>query len=91
MKKKRIAAAVALCMGSALLLAVAAIVYLPRTSWGSEKLRTTIEGALNKQFAGLVSIGRIELPVFTRATVHDVVITDSAGAPFLKVPLIRAH
>ncbi|MBC7843246.1 MAG: translocation/assembly module TamB domain-containing protein [Gemmatimonadaceae bacterium] len=70
---------------------MAAVLYLPRTTWGSEKIRSTIEGALNNQFAGRVSIGRIELPVFTRATVHDVTITDSAGKPFLKVPLIKAH
>ncbi len=29
--------------------------------------------------------------MFTRATVRDIVITDSAGAPFLKLPLIRGH
>lgn len=77
--------------GSALLLAVAAVVYLPRTTWGSEKIRAVIEDALNHQFAGRVSVGKIELPVFTRATVHDLVITDSAGAPFLKVPLVRGR
>ena len=77
--------------GSALLLAVAAVVFLPRTKWGSEKIRSAIENALNNQFAGRVSIGRIELPVFTRATVHDISITDSSGAPFLEIPLIRAR
>ena len=90
MKKTRIAAAVALCCGSALLLAVAAVVFLPRTAWGREKIRVAVQDALNKQFAGRVSVGRVELPVFTRATVHDVVITDSAGAPFLSAPLVRA-
>lgn len=64
--------------------------YLPRTAWGREKIRSAIENALNRQFAGRVSIGRVELPLFTRATVHDVVITDSAGAPFMKAPLVRA-
>ncbi len=77
-------------MGSALLLAVAAVVYLPRTEWGREKVRLFVEDALNNQFAGKVSVGSIDLPVFTRATVHDVVITDSAGAPFIKAPLVRA-
>jgi translocation and assembly module TamB len=67
------------------------VAYLPTTDWGNEKVRGAIEDALNKQFAGKVSIGKLDLPVFTRATLHDVVITDSAGAPFLKVPLLKAH
>lgn len=77
------------CVGSALLLAVAAVVYLPDTEWGREKIRAAVEGALNRQFAGKVTVGRIELPAFTRATVHDVVITDSAGVPFISAPLVR--
>ncbi len=67
------------------------MVYLPRTTWGSEKIRSIVENALNDQFAGRVRIGRIELPVFTRAIVHDISITDSAGAPFLKVPRVQAR
>ena len=91
MKKARIAKITAAFAGSALLLAVAAVVYLPTTDWGNEKVRGVIERALNKQFAGKVRIGKLELPAFSRATIHDVVITDSAGAPFLKVPLLKAH
>jgi translocation and assembly module TamB len=72
------------------LLAVAAVMYLPRTTWGREKIRGAVEDALNQQFAGRVSIGRIDLPAFTRATVHDVVITDSAGAPFIAAPSVQA-
>ena len=75
-------------MGSALLLAVIAIVNLPRTEWGRQKVRSVVLDALNTQFAGKVSIGAIDLPVFTRATVHDLVITDSAGAPFINAPLV---
>jgi translocation and assembly module TamB len=75
-------------MGSALLLAVAAVIHVPRTDWGREKVRAMVEDALRNQFAGKVSIGRIELPVFTRATIHDVIITDSAGAPFIKAPVV---
>ena len=75
-------------MGSAFVLAVLAVIYLPRTDWGREKVRSFVEDALNKQFAGKVHVGSIELPVFTRATVHDVVITDSSGAPFIKAPLV---
>ena len=81
---------VALCFGSALLLAVLAVIYLPRTDWGREKIRLFVEDALNHQFAGKVHVGSIDVPVFTRATVHDVVITDSAGAPFITAPLVRA-
>ncbi len=88
-KGRKIALAVSACFGSALLLAVAAIVYLPETAWGREKLRSAVEGALNNQFAGRVSVGRIDLPSWTTATAHDVVITDSAGAPFIAAPLVR--
>ncbi len=65
------------------------MVYLPRSAWGREKLRTAVQDALNNQFAGKVSVGRVELPSWTTATVHDVVITDSAGKPFVKAPLVR--
>ena len=68
---------------------MAAVAYLPETEWGQEKIRSVVEGALNRQFAGRVKVGRIELPAFTRATVHDVVITDSAGKPFINAPLVR--
>jgi translocation and assembly module TamB len=80
---------VALCLGSAFVLAVLAVLYLPRTEWGREKVRVAVENALNGQFAGKVHVGSIDLPVFTRATVHDVVITDSAGAPFIVAPLVQ--
>ena len=33
------------CVGSALLLAVAAVAYLPDSEWGREKIRTAVEGA----------------------------------------------
>ncbi len=88
-KRRKLALAVALCLGSSLLLAIAAVLYLPDTEWGREKIRSAVQRALNSQFAGRVSVGRIELPAFSRATVHDVVITDSAGAPFLTVPTVR--
>ena len=71
------------------MLAVLAVVYLPRTKWGREKVRAAVESALTGQFAGKVHVGSIDLPVFTRATVHDVVITDSAGAPFIVAPLVQ--
>ncbi len=91
MKPSKVAAAIALCVGSALLLAVAAVVYLPRTTWGREKVRSALTDALNGTFAGRVSIGRIDGPIFSGATIHDVVITDSAGAPFITAPVVRAR
>lgn len=73
-------------------LAAGALLYVvPRTEWGREKLRSTIVDALNGAFAGKVAIGAIEGPIVTGATIRDVVITDSAGAPFLRVPLLRAR
>lgn len=89
-RRNRIALAISLCLGSSLLLAVAAVLYLPDTEWGREKIRSVVEDALNNQFAGKVTVGRIELPAFSRATVHDVVISDSAGAPFITAPSVQA-
>jgi len=91
MKRGKVAKAIALCLGSAVLLTVAAVVYLPRTAWGREKIRGAIEDALNGTFAGRVSIGRIDGLIFSGATIHDIVITDSAGAPFINAPLVRAR
>ena len=73
-----------------MLLAVAAAAYLPRTEWGREKIRASVQDALNDQFAGRVSIGPIEGSVFGGATIRNVVITDSAGAPFINAPVVRA-
>jgi translocation and assembly module TamB len=87
---RKLAKAVALCLGSAVLLAVAAVAWLPNTAWGREKLRASIERALNAQFAGRVRIGRIDGPLWSGATVHSVVITDSSGAPFLTAEQVRA-
>lgn len=73
------------------LLAGGVLYLVPRTRWGREKLRTLVVNALNGTFAGRVSIGAIEGPIVTGATIRDIVITDSAGAPFLRVPLLRAR
>ena len=72
------------------LLAGAALYVVPRTQWGREKIRALVVDALNSTFAGRVAIGAIEGPLLTGATIRDVAITDSAGAPFLKVAQLRA-
>ncbi|MCU0625616.1 MAG: hypothetical protein MUF21_03890, partial [Gemmatimonadaceae bacterium] len=88
---RRVAKAVGLLL-LVVVLAVATLLYvLPNTRWGRERVRTLVLGALDGVIAGRVSIGAIEGPLYTGATLRDVVITDSAGAPFLRVPLVRAR
>ncbi len=58
---------------------------ITRTSWGRERVRRVAEAQLGKVAHGKVHIGGISGNLISSATVHDVTITDSTGAPFVSV------
>ena len=66
------------------LAAVAAglVLLLTNTNWGREQLRRRVVAALAGTVHGRFRLGRLDGNLLTGATVHDVAITDSAGAPF---------
>jgi hypothetical protein len=66
-----------------------AIYTLSGTDWGRERSRRYAESFLQKQAeGGRVRIGRITGNLLTGMTVHDFVITDSIGKPFIAVKRI---
>ncbi|MFL5502829.1 MAG: translocation/assembly module TamB domain-containing protein [Gemmatimonadaceae bacterium] len=66
-----------------LLLGVALLV--TNTDWGRERIRRYAEDVLRKNSHGLVHIGKVTGNLLRGFTLHDLVITDSARAPFVKV------
>ena len=74
-----------------LVLAVAGVLVFTRTDYGREKIRRFAVATLSEQVNGLVRIGRIEGNLLTGATLHDISITDSAGAPFIVAERVRAR
>lgn len=57
---------------------------ITNTNWGREQVRKQALSALANAVNGTVTVGRISGNLLTDLTLHDVSITDSAGAPFIK-------
>lgn len=92
--QRRSTKALAIVGGSIALLAVLAItavVVITNTDWGRERVRRVLVSQLQKEATGgRVHIGRITGNLLQGMTVHDLVITDTAGAPFVAVDSLRA-
>jgi translocation and assembly module TamB len=71
-----------------LLLGVALL--LTNSDWGRERIRRYVEGLIQRNSHGLVHIGSVTGNLLHGITLHDVVITDSARAPFVKADEIWA-
>jgi autotransporter translocation and assembly factor TamB len=67
------------------LLLVGAVFLITNTNWGRERVRRYVEGLIQRNSHGLVHIGKVTGNLLKGFTLHDVVITDSARAPFIKV------
>ena len=72
------------------LLAVAAVFLITNTNWGRERVRRYVLGIIQGNSHGIVHIGSVSGNLLNGFTLHDVVITDSARAPFLKADEIWA-
>ena len=67
------------------LLLVGAVFLITNTNWGRERVRRYVEGLVQRNSHGIVHIGKVTGNLLKGFTLHDVVITDSARAPFIKV------
>jgi translocation and assembly module TamB len=67
---------------------VAAVV-VTSTDWGHERIRRFVEGVAQRELNGQVRIGRVTGNMITGMTMHDIVIRDSAGKPFLAVESVQ--
>ena len=66
------------------LLVMIAIYAITETDWGHEQVRVRLQAALQNSSHGIVRIGRISGNLLKGFTVHDISVTDSAGAPLVK-------
>lgn len=64
-------------------IALTALLVVTQTEWGHERVRRFILSEAGTRVAGRVRIGRVSGNLLREITLHDVSITDSAGAPFL--------
>ena len=72
------------------LLLVGAVYLITNSDWGRERVRRYVEGLIQSNSHGLVHIGSVTGNLLHGMTLHDVVITDSAHAPFVKADEIWA-
>jgi len=66
------------------LLVLIAVYAITETNWGHEQVRRRLQDALQNNSHGIVRIGRISGNLLKGFTVHDISVTDSAGAPLAK-------
>lgn len=71
--------------------ALGALLVLTQTQWGHERVRGLIVSQLGARVAGRVRVGRVSGNLLREATLHDVSITDSAGAPFVAAEAITTR
>ncbi|HEX2721901.1 MAG TPA: hypothetical protein VHM24_03225, partial [Gemmatimonadaceae bacterium] len=57
---------------------------LTNTDWGRGQVKKRLLAMLESNSHGIIRIGRVSGNLLKGATLHDLVITDSAGAPFVK-------
>jgi len=80
--RRGLAAVLATITGLALL-AVVGVFVLTNTDWGRDQVRKRALSGLENNAHGIVKIGRVSGNLLKGFTIHDLVITDSTGAPFV--------
>ena len=73
------------------LLLLLAVFAVTNTDFGRERIRRYVVGLVQKNSHGIVHIGSVTGNLLNGLTLHDVVITDSAHAPFVKADEIWAN
>src|SRR4051812_21160980 len=67
------------------LVAVIAVFTITNTDWGRGQIRTRVLAAIQSNSHGIVRVGSVTGNLLKGFTLHDLVITDSSGAPFVKI------
>ena len=67
------------------LLVLTAVYAITETDWGHEQVRKRLEALIQDNSHGIVRIGRISGNLLNGFIAHDLLVTDSSGAPFIKV------
>ncbi|MEP6493990.1 MAG: translocation/assembly module TamB domain-containing protein [bacterium] len=79
------------CVSVLMLVAAGAVYVVSGTNWGHERIRRYAEPFLGRLAHGKATIGSLSGNLLVGMTVHDVVITDSAGAPFASAESFSAN
>lgn len=83
MRTRRIAGLVGAVAGAVIGISALAVFLVTNTDWGRAQVRTRALRALATTVHGSVSVGRVSGNLLRGVELHDVRITDSAGAPFV--------
>ncbi|HEX6574119.1 MAG TPA: translocation/assembly module TamB domain-containing protein [Gemmatimonadaceae bacterium] len=73
------------------LLLVIGVYTLSNTDWGREQVRKRIVAILQGNTHGIIKVGKVSGNLLKGFTLHDLSITDSAGAPFVKADQASAR
>jgi hypothetical protein len=73
------------------LLLIGGVFLITNSDWGRVRVRRYVEGLIQRNSHGLVHIGSVSGNLLNGVILHDVVITDSARAPFVKADEIWAR
>src|SRR5918999_215665 len=90
-RRRRVLLTVLASLAGLMTLAVVAALVLTGTDWGRERVRRMIVSALEDKAHGRVHLGRVTGNLLKGITLHNFVITDSAGAPFVAVERLSAR
>ncbi|MEX2110223.1 MAG: translocation/assembly module TamB domain-containing protein [Gemmatimonadaceae bacterium] len=72
-------------------LLIGAVLLLTNTDWGRGQIRNYLVNVLENNSHGIIQVGEVTGNLLKGFTAHDVVITDSARAPFVKADEIWAR
>ena len=67
-----------------ILILVITVLALTNTEWGRNTVRDKVVGSIQGGSHGIIKVGSVTGNLLKGFTLHDLVITDSAGAPFIK-------
>ena len=72
-------------------LVIGGVFLVTNTDWGREQVRKRLVAMIQDNSHGIIKVGRVTGNLLKGFTLHDVVITDSAGAPFAAIDEVHAR
>lgn len=85
----RILKGIAIALAVVLAIILVAVVVFTSTDFGRERVRRMALSVLRDRVNGQVQVGSVSGNLLRGVTLHDVLIADSSGAPFLAVEEVR--
>ncbi len=73
------------------ILAIIGVFAITNTDWGRDQVRKRILAIIQSNSHGIVRIGSVSGNLLNGFTAHDLIVTDSSGAPFVKIDQASAR